>query len=135
MKRHGNLWPQVICFEALLHAAEQACKGKRFRPAVAAWRARLRRPTVWAPPTSPVRTDMPSIRSNSQKTITEAISSSTATAPAKPQSSASSICEMMIWAIIVSRRLPSSVGVTKKPSAVMNTSRPAAATPGSDCGK
>lgn len=37
MKRHGNLWPQVISFESLLHAAEQARKGKRFRPAVAAF--------------------------------------------------------------------------------------------------
>src|SRR5258708_13219805 len=37
MKRHGNLWEQVISFEALLHAAEQARRGKRFRPAVAAF--------------------------------------------------------------------------------------------------
>ncbi len=37
MKRHGNLWPQVISFERLLHAAEEARKGKRFRPAVAAF--------------------------------------------------------------------------------------------------
>lgn len=31
MKRHGNLWPQVIAFENLLAAARQAQKGKRFR--------------------------------------------------------------------------------------------------------
>ena len=37
MKRHGRLWEQVISFEALLHAAEQARKRKRFRPAVAAF--------------------------------------------------------------------------------------------------
>jgi retron-type reverse transcriptase len=37
MKRHGHLWDQVSSFEALLHAAEQARKGKRFRPAVAAF--------------------------------------------------------------------------------------------------
>jgi RNA-directed DNA polymerase len=37
MKRHGNLWDNVIRFEALLRAAEKACKGKRFRPAVAAF--------------------------------------------------------------------------------------------------
>ncbi len=37
MKRYGHLWPHVISFEALLHAAEQARKGKRFRPAVAAF--------------------------------------------------------------------------------------------------
>ncbi len=37
MKRHGNLWQQVISFEALLRAAEQARKGKRFRPAVASF--------------------------------------------------------------------------------------------------
>ena len=37
MKRHGNLWGQVVSFEALLHAAEEARRGKRFRPAVAAF--------------------------------------------------------------------------------------------------
>jgi formylglycine-generating enzyme required for sulfatase activity len=37
MKRYGNLWEKVISFEALLRAAEQACKGKRFRPDVAAF--------------------------------------------------------------------------------------------------
>jgi hypothetical protein len=35
MKRHGNLWQHVISFVALRRAAEQACKGKRFRPNVA----------------------------------------------------------------------------------------------------
>ena len=28
MKRHGNLWEQVIGFEALLRAADMARKGK-----------------------------------------------------------------------------------------------------------
>jgi hypothetical protein len=37
MKRHGYLWENVISFAALLHAAEQARKGKRFRPAVASF--------------------------------------------------------------------------------------------------
>ena len=37
MKRHGHLWEQVISFEALLRAADKARKGKRFRPAVAAF--------------------------------------------------------------------------------------------------
>jgi retron-type reverse transcriptase len=37
MKRNGNLWANVVSFEALLHAAEQARKGKRFRPAVASF--------------------------------------------------------------------------------------------------
>ena len=37
MKRHGNLWEQVIRFEALLRAADTARKGKRFRPTVAAF--------------------------------------------------------------------------------------------------
>ena len=37
MKRHGNLWEHVISFEALLRAAEQARKGKRFRPSVASF--------------------------------------------------------------------------------------------------
>lgn len=37
MKRHGNLWERVVGFEALLHAADNARKGKRFRPAVAAF--------------------------------------------------------------------------------------------------
>lgn len=35
MKRHGNLWPQLISFENLLQAAQKACRGKRFRPLVA----------------------------------------------------------------------------------------------------
>jgi len=43
MKRHGNLWPNVISFEALLHAAEQARLGKRFRPAVAVFHFNLER--------------------------------------------------------------------------------------------
>ena len=37
MKRYGNLWLNLASFEALLDAAEQARKGKRFRPAVAAF--------------------------------------------------------------------------------------------------
>ncbi len=41
MKRHGNLWQQVISFESLLRAAEQACKGKRFRPSVATFHFNL----------------------------------------------------------------------------------------------
>jgi RNA-directed DNA polymerase len=43
MKRHGNLWENVVSFEGLLRAAEQACKGKRFRPAVAAFHFNLER--------------------------------------------------------------------------------------------
>jgi retron-type reverse transcriptase len=31
MKRHGNLWHQIIAFENLLNAARQAQRGKRFR--------------------------------------------------------------------------------------------------------
>jgi retron-type reverse transcriptase len=41
MKRHGHLWPKVISFAALLHAAEQARRGKRFRPAVASFQFNL----------------------------------------------------------------------------------------------
>src|SRR5271165_3007205 len=37
MKRHGYLWENVISFAALLQAAEQARRGKRFRPAVASF--------------------------------------------------------------------------------------------------
>src|SRR5271170_3987532 len=37
MKRHGHMWEQVVSFEALLRAAEQARRGKRLRPAVAAF--------------------------------------------------------------------------------------------------
>jgi hypothetical protein len=37
MKRHGYMWENVISFAALLHAAEQARRGKRFRPAVASF--------------------------------------------------------------------------------------------------
>ncbi len=34
MKRHGDLWPQIIAFDNLLHAARQAQRGKRWRPNV-----------------------------------------------------------------------------------------------------
>lgn len=37
MKRHGNLWADMISFPSLLRAAEQAKKGKRFRRDVAAF--------------------------------------------------------------------------------------------------
>ena len=37
MKRHGNLWEQVISFEALLGAADTARWGKRFHRAVASF--------------------------------------------------------------------------------------------------
>jgi len=37
MKRHGNLWQPVISFEELLRAADTARRGKRCRPAVAAF--------------------------------------------------------------------------------------------------
>lgn len=43
MKRHGHLWQQVVSFEALLRAAENARRGKRFRPAVAAFHFDLER--------------------------------------------------------------------------------------------
>src|SRR5262245_64975789 len=46
MKRHGNLWANVVSFEALLHAAEEGRKGKRFRPAVAAFHFNLE-PELW----------------------------------------------------------------------------------------
>ena len=35
MKRHGDLWPRLVSFSNLLWASEKACRGKRFRPAVA----------------------------------------------------------------------------------------------------
>jgi retron-type reverse transcriptase len=35
MKRHGHLWDGMISFENLLHAAERARRGKRFKPGVA----------------------------------------------------------------------------------------------------
>jgi retron-type reverse transcriptase len=41
MKRHGNLWQQVISFESLLRAAEKARRGKRFGPAVASFHFNL----------------------------------------------------------------------------------------------
>jgi retron-type reverse transcriptase len=43
MKRHGNLWPQLIAFENLLQAAEKARRSKRFRPDVAAFHFNLER--------------------------------------------------------------------------------------------
>jgi RNA-directed DNA polymerase len=47
MKRHGNLWENVISFENLLRAAEKARKGKRFRPAVASFHFNLEH-ELWA---------------------------------------------------------------------------------------
>lgn len=41
MKRHGNLWPQILAFENLLQAARQAQKGKRFRANVLAFNHEL----------------------------------------------------------------------------------------------
>lgn len=41
MKRHDNLWPQVIAFDNLLRASRLAQKGKRFRPNVLAFNHRL----------------------------------------------------------------------------------------------
>lgn len=43
MKRQGHLWERLISFEGLLAAAEKACKGKRFRPPVAAFHFDLER--------------------------------------------------------------------------------------------
>ena len=37
MKRHGNLWPELVSFENLLRAAVKARRGKRFRPSVASF--------------------------------------------------------------------------------------------------
>lgn len=47
MKRHGGLWEKGIGFEALLRAALQACRGKRFRPGVADFHFHLER-ELWA---------------------------------------------------------------------------------------
>jgi len=41
MKRHGNLWPRLVSFTNLVWASEQACRGKRFRPAVAGFHFNL----------------------------------------------------------------------------------------------
>lgn len=41
MKRHGNLYPQIIEFENLLGAARKAQRGKRFRPPVLAFNYNL----------------------------------------------------------------------------------------------
>jgi RNA-directed DNA polymerase len=41
MKRHGNLWPQVVAFENLLQAARQAQCSKRFRDNVLAFNYHL----------------------------------------------------------------------------------------------
>ena len=47
MKRHGHLWQNLISFEALLRAADKACKGKRFRPSVASFHFNLEH-ELWA---------------------------------------------------------------------------------------
>ena len=41
MKRHGNLWPQIVDFANLLAAARQAQRGKRFRDNVLAFNYNL----------------------------------------------------------------------------------------------
>ena len=41
MKRHGNLWPQIIAFDNLLAAARQAQRGKRYRDNVLAFNYNL----------------------------------------------------------------------------------------------
>ncbi|MEL6381352.1 MAG: reverse transcriptase domain-containing protein [Cyanobacteria bacterium J06626_18] len=41
MKRHGNLWPQIVDFPNLLDAARKAQKGKRFRDNVLAFNYNL----------------------------------------------------------------------------------------------
>jgi retron-type reverse transcriptase len=41
MRRAGNLWAGLVSFENLLRAAKQSARGKRFRPAVLAYHARL----------------------------------------------------------------------------------------------
>jgi retron-type reverse transcriptase len=46
MKRHGNLWAQLISFENLLRASEKAQRGKRFRGPVARFHFRLE-PELW----------------------------------------------------------------------------------------
>ena len=46
MKRHGNLWPQLISFQHLLRASQKAKRGKRFRPSVANFEFRLE-PELW----------------------------------------------------------------------------------------
>jgi retron-type reverse transcriptase len=46
MKRHGNLWPRLISFPNLLHAARKAERGKRFRPNVLAFHLDLE-PNLW----------------------------------------------------------------------------------------
>ena len=43
MKRYGNLWKDMICFEALLQAAQQARRGKRHRPVVSSFEFHLER--------------------------------------------------------------------------------------------
>ncbi len=43
MKRHGHLWDRIVSFEALLRASDAARRGKRFRPAVAAFQFNLER--------------------------------------------------------------------------------------------
>jgi retron-type reverse transcriptase len=41
MKRHGNLWPQILDFENLLRASQKAQRGKRYREPVLRFNSRL----------------------------------------------------------------------------------------------
>jgi retron-type reverse transcriptase len=43
MKRYGYLWDELVSFRNLLHAAESAQRGKRFRPSVGAFHFQLER--------------------------------------------------------------------------------------------
>jgi retron-type reverse transcriptase len=47
MKRHGHLWAELISFPNLLRAAQNAQRGKRFRPDVARFHFDLER-QLWA---------------------------------------------------------------------------------------
>jgi RNA-directed DNA polymerase len=46
MRRHGNLWSQLVSFQHLLRASQKAKRGKRFRPDVASFEFRLE-PELW----------------------------------------------------------------------------------------
>lgn len=47
MKRHGNLFDQIACFENLLAAAKAAYRGKRFRDAPAEFHFALEANLLW----------------------------------------------------------------------------------------
>jgi hypothetical protein len=98
-------------------------------------RRNIRLPPRWAWPPPPDIVDSPNTRSYTKQVSSADPTSIADSAPANSQFCWAWICWMMTCPSIVSRGPPSRAGVMKKPSEPMNTSSPAAATPGMESWK